>query len=136
MKLLDTSALVEIDRGDMERARRLDDEGKHALSQVTVTEMFLGIEYKYDRESDGYRSAREDLERLLSRFKIFQIDRTISIKAAKIIADLRRMGRPVDDLHDIYIAATAVKNDFELLTANSKHFKEVKELKIRDWKDY
>ncbi len=50
MKLLDTSALVEIDRGDMERARRLDDEGKHGLSQVTVTEMFVGIEYKYERE--------------------------------------------------------------------------------------
>ncbi len=136
MKLLDTSALVEIDRGDMERARRLDDEGKHALSQVTVTEMFLGIEYKYDRESDGYRSAREDLERLLSRFKIFQIDRTVSIKAAKIIADLRKIGRPVDDLHDIYIAATAVKNDLGLLTANPKHFGDVEELKIREWKDY
>jgi len=50
--------------------------------------------------------------------------------------DLRKIDRPVDDLHDIYIAATAVKNDLELLTANPKHFREVEELKIREWKDY
>ncbi|MBS3782663.1 MAG: type II toxin-antitoxin system VapC family toxin [Candidatus Thermoplasmatota archaeon] len=136
MKLLDASALIEIDRGDMERARRLDDEGKHALSQVTVTEMFLGIEYKYESESDEYRSAREDLERLLSRFKIFQIDRAISIKAAKIIANLRKIGRPVDDLHEVYVAAIAVKNDLELLTANPKHFRDIEELKIQEWKEY
>ncbi len=136
MKLLDTSALVEIDRGDMERARRLDDEGKHGLSQVTVTEMFVGIEYKYERESDRYIKAREQLERLLSRFKIFKIDRSISLKAAKIIADLRNIGRPVDDLHDVYVAATGVKNDLEVLTANPKHFRDIEELEVREWKDY
>jgi len=50
--------------------------------------------------------------------------------------DLRKIGRPVDDLHGIYIAATAVKNDLELLRANPKHFGDIEELKIREWKDY
>ncbi len=46
--------------------------------------------------------------------------------------DLRKIGRPVDDLHGIYIAATAIKNDLELLTANYKHFRGVEELEIQE----
>ena len=136
MKLLDTSALIEIDRGDKEKAQKLDDEGKHALNQVTVTEMFTGIEYKYERNTEKYREAREKLERLLSRFKIIQIDRSISIESAKIITDLRKIGKPVNDLHDIYIAATAVKKDLEILTKNPRHFENIEGLEVRKWKEY
>ena len=136
MKLLDTSALIEIDRGDMERAEKLDDEGKHALNQVTVTEMFTGIEYKYERGTEAYREAKEKLERLLSRFKIMQIDRSISIEAAKIIADLKKIGEPVDDLHDVYIAATGVKRDLEILTKNPRHFRNIEDLEVREWEEY
>lgn len=136
MKLLDTSALIEIDRGDAERAERLDDEGRHALSQVTTTEMFTGIEYQYERGSEDYKEARGNLDRLLSRFKIITIDREISIKAAKLIADLKKIGKPVDDLHDIYIAATGVSKDLEILTKNPNHFENVEGLEVQDWKSY
>ncbi len=136
MKLLDTSALVEIDRGDKEKAERLDDEGTHAINQVSETEMFVGIEYKYERNTERYREAREKLERLLSRFKIIQIDRSISIESAKIITELRKIGKPVNDLHDIYIAATGVKRDLEILTKNPIHFKNIEDLEVRDWEEY
>lgn len=136
MKLIDTSALVEIDRGNMEKAKRLDDEGRHAVNQVTVTEMFTGIEYKYERNTEAYREAKEQLERLLSRFKTIQIDRPISIEAAKIIAYLKKIGKPVDDLHDVYIAATGVKKDLEILTKNPRHFGNVKGLEVCEWKEY
>lgn len=136
MKLLDTSALIEIDRGDVERAKRLDDEGRHALNQVTVTEMFMGIEYKYERNTEAYGEAREQLERLLSRFKVIQIDRSISIESAKIMADLRKIGKPLHDLHDIYIAATAVKRNLELLTKNPGHFRNIEGLEVREWEEY
>ena len=136
MKLLDTSALIEIDRGDAERAERLDDEGGHALSRVTTTEMFTGIEYQYERDGEDYKKARENLDRLLSRFKIIPIDRTVSMKAAKIIADLKKIGKPIDDLHDIYIAATGVSKALEILTKNPNHFENVEGLKVQDWKSY
>ncbi|KXA93234.1 twitching motility protein PilT [candidate division MSBL1 archaeon SCGC-AAA259E17] len=136
MKLLDTSALIEIDRGDLERAKRLDDEGRHALNQVTVTEMFMGIEYKYERNTEAYREAREQLERLLSRFKIIQIDRSISIESAKIMSDLRKIDKPLHDLHDIYIAATGVERNLELLTKNPGHFRNIEGLEVREWKEY
>lgn len=136
MKLLDTSALIEIDRGDMEKAKKLDDEGKHAINQVTVTEMFTGIEYKYERNTETYRNAIEQLDRLLSRFKIIQIDRSISIEAAKIMANLKKIGKPVDDLHDVYIAATGVKKNLEILTKNPGHFRNIEGLEFRKWEEY
>ncbi len=136
MKLLDTSALIEIDRGAPEKVEKLDEEGKHTISQVTVTEMFLGIEYGYERNTQEYREAREKLERLLSRFKIIQIDRAIAIKAAEMIADLKQKGRPIDDLHDIYIAATGVIEDLLILTTNPKHFQPIKGLEIQEWEKY
>lgn len=136
MKLLDTSILIEIDRGDKKKAKKLDDEGKHALNQVTITEMFTGIEYKYERNTETYKKAKEQLDRLLSRFKIIQIDRPISIEAAKIIANLKKTGKPVNDLHDIYIAATGVKRDLEVLTKNPEHFRNIEDLEVREWKEY
>ena len=37
MKLLDTSVVVDIDRGGIDRkVRKLDDQGRHLLSMVTV----------------------------------------------------------------------------------------------------
>lgn len=137
MKLLDTSILVEIDRGNSERKiEKLDSEGRHVISQVSVTEMFLGIEHKYDSGTDEYQEMRDQLERLLSRFKIIQIDRSISVKAAKIIAELEEKGQPVDDLHDTYIAATAIKNELKLLTRNQKHFENINEVEIENWENY
>ncbi len=43
MKLLDTSVVFDIDRGGIdEKVRKLDEEGRHLLSMVSVTELRLG----------------------------------------------------------------------------------------------
>lgn len=136
MKLLDTSALVEIDRGgNREKIRKLDEEGRHAISQVSVTEMFQGVEYQYQKNTEEYRQAMEQVEKLLSRFKVLKIDRAVSLKTAKIRSELREKGKTVNDLHDTYIAATAIQNGLTLLTKNSKHFKPVKGLELVKWSD-
>lgn len=137
MKLLDTSVLVEIDRENSEqKIEKLDSEGKHAISQVTVMEMFLGIEYKYETGTEDYKEAKNQLERLLSRFKIIQIDRSISVKSARIIAELKQKGEPVNDLHDTYIAATALKKELQLLTKNMKHFENIEGLEVKAWEEF
>ena len=42
MKLLDTSVAIDIDRGNAgDRVTTLDDEGRHAISAVTMTELRL-----------------------------------------------------------------------------------------------
>jgi len=44
MKLCDTSILVDTDRGGVdEKVHRLDEQGRHAVSMVSVTELRLGV---------------------------------------------------------------------------------------------
>ena len=137
MKLLDTSVLVDIDRGGVDRrVEKLDDEGRHAISIVSVTELHLGIQKQYGVETDEHRQATEDLERLLSRFDTIAVTRSVAITAARIIAELREHGAPLHDLHDVYIGATARTERLAVLTANVDHFDRIENIQVIDWSDF
>ncbi|GAA0728420.1 tRNA(fMet)-specific endonuclease VapC [Halorubrum trapanicum] len=137
MKLLDTSVVVDIDRGGIdEKVQALDEQGRHALSMVTVTELRLGVELQYDRGTDAYRQAMDDLDRLLARFEVYPISRPITTAAAEIIADLRDDGQRLDDLHDVYIGATARAQQLPVLTANVDHFERIENVPVVDWAEF
>ena len=49
--ILDTSILVEIDRGNnLDRIEELDNEGSHSISAVTVSEFYTGVNMREDPE--------------------------------------------------------------------------------------
>jgi tRNA(fMet)-specific endonuclease VapC len=52
--------------------------------------------------------------------------------AAKIYADLRKKGTPVDDI-DLLIAGVALENDFIMVTNNTSHFERIETLKVENW---
>jgi tRNA(fMet)-specific endonuclease VapC len=134
MKLVDTSVVVDIDRGGVDRrVARLDEEGRHASSAVTMTELRVGVDRQYERGTDDHAEAVEALERLCSRFELLAVTRPVSVRAAEIIADLRRRGERLDDLHDVYIAATASTNQLPVLTANVDHFDRIDGVDVVDW---
>lgn len=88
MKLLDTSVLVDIDRGGVdEKVSRLDDQGPHAVIMITVTEFRLGVNLQHDRGSGAYREATEALGRLLSRVDLHPVTRPVATAAADSIAE-------------------------------------------------
>jgi len=133
MKLLDTSVLVDIDRGGVdERVARLDEEGRHAISVVTVTELRLGVQKRYETEG-ARRDALDGLDRLLARFELIDVERPVATAAAEIIATLQARGEPLHDLHDVYIAATAQTEQLPVLTANVDHFKRIDDVAVIDW---
>ena len=136
MKLCDTSVLVDIDRGGVaDRVAKLDDEGRHAISAVTVTELRLGVNKRYDDESTR-QEALEDLERLLARFDIVDVERPVATAAADIISELQQQGTPLHDLHDVYIGATAVVEQLPVLTANVDHFERMDDVTVVNWKSF
>jgi len=60
MKLLDTTVVIDIDRGGSEvlnKARKLDSEGTHAISVVTEYEFYWGIFRRYEKGSVKYKEA-------------------------------------------------------------------------------
>ena len=74
---------------------------------VTVTDLRLGVALQYDRGTDTYQQAMDDLDRLPARFAVYPLSRPIATAAAEIIAALRDSGQRLDDRHNMYIAATA-----------------------------
>lgn len=137
MKVLDTSVVVDIDRGGVdERVAKLDAEGRHAISVVTLTELRMGVNRQYEPGTDDHADAVEALNRLCSRFELLEVTRAVSIRAAEIIAELRRGGARLDDLHDVYIAATADTNQLPVLTANVDHFERIDGVDVVDWETY
>ena len=136
MKLCDTSALVDIDRGGVDdRVRKLDDEGRHAISTVTVTELRLGVNKRYEN-AEPRQTALEDLDRLLARFEIVGVNRAVATAAADLISTLRGRGEPLHDLHDVYIGATALTEQLPVLTANGDHFERMDDVTVVDWTSF
>jgi tRNA(fMet)-specific endonuclease VapC len=137
MKLVDTSTVVDIDRGSVDRkVEKLDDEGRHAISAVTLTELRLGVNKQYETGTETHREAIEDLERLCSRFEVLPANRPVAVAAADIIADPQTRGEPLNDLHDVYIAATGRTEQLPVLTANVDHFERIDDVQVVDWTEY
>lgn len=136
MKLCDTPVLIDIDRGGVDRrVERLDDEGRHAISTVTVTELRLGVN-KRDESGDDRSDAMDGLDRLLARFDVVDVTRPVATAAADIIATLETRGEPLHDLHDVYIAATARTEQLPVLTANVDRFDRIDDVDVVDWREY
>jgi len=137
MKLVDTSVVIDIDRGNAgDRVTTLDDEGRHAISAVTMTELRLGVTKRYDQGTDARRDALKALDRLCARFELLPVDRPVSVAAADIIAALQQRGEPLNDLHDVYIAATAYTEQLPVLTANVDDFDRIDGIDVVDWSAY
>jgi len=137
MKLLDTSAVIDIDRGGVDtKVDQLDEQGRHAISMVTVTELRLGVEIQYKNGTNQHQQACNDLDRLIARFNVLPITRPVATTAAEIIATLRESGEALDDLHDIYIGATARTQQLPVLTGNVDHFDRIDRIQVIDWEKF
>jgi tRNA(fMet)-specific endonuclease VapC len=137
MKLLDTSVVADIDRGGVdERVQTLDDQGRHAISMVTVTELHLGVDLQYDHGTDAHQQAVDNLDRLIARFDVHPISRAVATTAAESIATLKEAGEPLHDLHDVYIGATAKTQQLPLVTGNVDHFERIDGLTVLDWEEF
>ncbi len=107
--LVDTDIFIDHLRGAVELKA-----GKHRLSYSVVTraELFAG--------SEGTGAAA----RLLAPFREIPVDRPIAERAGRI---RRESGLR---LPDALIAATALERKLSLATRNTKHFEDVRGLKI------
>jgi len=133
MKLLDTSVLIDLDKGGPEVAKKasvLDRSGPHALGAVTLFEFLFGIHLKY--EDEGLAEVVCDVEDFLSAFVVLPLDQEAAKLAAQMAARLRRSGEEIG-IQDVYLAATAIRNNLPLLTGNPRHFERIPGLRVEKW---
>jgi tRNA(fMet)-specific endonuclease VapC len=101
-----------------------------------MTELRLGVTKRYDQGTDARRDALKALDRLCARFELLPVDRPVSVAAADIIAALQQRGEPLNDLHDVYIAATAYTEQLPVLTANVDDFDCIDGIDVVNWSAY
>ena len=118
---LDTSAIVEIERGraDLRKFLRYN----VFVSSVVATEIFTGTFLRRD-----WKKATSKAKKLFSLFEVVPLDLKIAEVAGKINARLISEGLQID-FQDVVIASTfIVKKGDLLITNNVNHFKRIEEV--------
>jgi len=98
------------------------------VSEVTIAELKFGAENSQNKEKN-----RRTIDGFAKKFSIIPIYNSLDIYAREK-ARLRKKGQPLDDF-DLLIGATAISNNFILVTRNVSDFDRMNEIEIKNWVD-
>ena len=130
--ILDTSAIVEIDRKNEEVIKLIksliDEDCNILISIVTVSEILTGSYLTRD-----FKKSLSEAKRILGQFIWIELNAEIAEKTAQYMAYLISNGKPVE-YPDVVIAATfkIMQADY-LLILNKEHFQLIQEIKDKDY---
>ena len=109
-------------------ANFLKNKDKHmSLSVIFYGELVFGA-----KKSKAAEKNMETVNAIKSIFPLLEITSEIMNIFGEIKAYTQKIGKTIDDM-DLLIAATAITNNFTLVTHNMKHFKNIPNLKVEDW---
>jgi predicted nucleic acid-binding protein len=123
--LFDTDILVWIQRGNDRAAAAVDREEERSISVLTYMELLQGAKEKRQHETIVDFLAEYN-------FRVLPLSENIGHRAAIYIEEYA----PSHELRagDAIIAATATENNLTLCTSNARHYRPVKELKLKVFK--
>lgn len=75
----------------------------------------------------------EPVEKFIKDLEILDFNSTSARKASELKNALKSEGKEIE-IRDLFIASTAIINDCALVTLNNKHFKNIKDLKLLDFR--
>jgi tRNA(fMet)-specific endonuclease VapC len=116
--ILDTSTLIEAERGESELLDFLNDVDDVAIAAVTVAELKVGVGL-----TKGRRRANRELfiASVLDAISIEPYDLEVAEAHAQLIVHVRRAGMP-RGAYDLIIAATGLARDREIVTLDRRGF--------------
>jgi len=123
--LFDTDVLIWAQRGNIKAAHVISKEGERIISIVTYMELLQNAQNKKQ-----HNIIKDFLKEF--NFTTISLSENIGHRAAIYIEEYGissglRVG-------DAIIAATAVENNYTLISANQKHFRIIKELNLKVFK--
>ena len=98
-----------------------------SLSVISYGELVFGA-----KKSKAVEKNMETVNAIKSIFPLLEITSEIMNIFGEVKAYTQKIGKTIDDM-DLLIAATAITNNFTLVTHNTKHFKNIPNLKVEDW---
>lgn len=127
--LLDTNIFIALLRGNPRIAERVRARPTKSIgvSMVTVYELRVGVEKSREPEKNA-----RFLEDALAPFAVLPFDESASIQSAKIRSHLERQRQGIGP-YDTLIAGHSRSIHAELVTANTREFSRVPDLKIENW---
>ena len=126
--LLDTNICIYFLKGLFELHEKIEHAGIENcfISEITIAELKFGAE-----NSSSLIKNRETIDKFQNLFTIVPIFTALDIYA-KEKTRLRKKGKILDDF-DLLIGATAISNNFILVTKNISDFERLENIKIEDW---
>ena len=112
--LLDTTFLIDAERGDVTLDDAIDDDDDVAIAAVTVAELLVGARLASGKRQDPRQVY---VEEILESLPIIAYDRNVAVEHAELLVAVREQGRP-RGAHDLLIAATARATDRTIVTAD------------------
>ena len=125
--ILDSGALIALEREVVSRLEVLPDDADVAISAVTASELLVGVELADAKR----RPARSELvEGVIERVEVIAFDVEIARHHALLLAHARRAGQP-RGAHDLQIAATARATQRLLVTTDASAFADLPNVTYR-----
>jgi tRNA(fMet)-specific endonuclease VapC len=116
--LLDTTFLIDAERGGVDLDDAIDDDDDVAIAAVTVAELLVGVKLASARR----RKARQAyVDEIIESLPIIAYDRNVAVEHADLLVAVRGQGRP-RGAHALLIAATARAGDRMVVTADENAF--------------
>ena len=116
--LLDTTFLVDAERGRVDLDELIDDDDDVAIAAVTLAELSVGVELASEPLRPGRQAYVDEIARSIP---ILPYDEGVALRHAELLAAVRRAGRPCG-AHDLIIAATAAASGRTVVSADRRAF--------------
>jgi predicted nucleic acid-binding protein len=123
--IFDTDILIWVQRGSKKAAKLIDNNEERYLSIQTYMELLQGVKNKTHHKN--VKDFINDFE-----FSVLPLTENIGHRALIYVEEYALSSNM--RAGDAIIAATAVENNLTLASGNAKHFKAVKELRLKIFK--
>lgn len=128
--LLDTTALIDLLKGDVNAIAKTDDLKESAAIYTTTINLYEILRGIYLLPPKSKERHLQALKVLGSSINIIDLDMDSSDAAASVYAELRKKGVEID-AQDYLIAGACLANGISLiLTRNEKHFSQINGLEV------
>lgn len=116
--LLDTTFLIDAERGTNELDELIGDSDDAAIAAVTLAELTVGIQLASPRQRPRRQAYVDDIA---ASIPILPYDETVARHHASLLVAVRQAGQP-RGAHDLIIAATAAASGRTIVSADRRAF--------------
>jgi vapC-like nucleic acid-binding protein len=99
-----------------------------SISMITYAELVFGAKRSQNEQKNMIK-----VNRIRKIYPIEELNEGVMEVFADIKAKMLGKGIRIEDM-DLLIAATAIYNDLTLVTNNTKHFENIPDLRLENWK--